>query len=143
MGSEIEIQQATSPRIGTPLFGLDEITSVSAIARDLAFVILCIVASIVLLLIVISLRKAIGRFNEAMDRVDDLLDSVVAARDAVAEFRDRIRRRGGDGSGDFERGFSVVSWLFTPLGLAIGRRFRRRARDDGDERRRGEEPRQS
>lgn len=133
VGSAIVIQQASSPRIGTPLFGLDEMSDVSAIARDIAFVLLCIVATVTLLVILISVRKVVRRLQEAMERVDDLLDSVVAARDAFTEFRDRVRSRTGKSSSDSDSGFNVVSWLLSPLSHTINRQFRRRARGDSDE----------
>lgn len=107
-------------------------TDVSAIARDIAFVLLCLVATITLLVILVSVRRVVRRLQIAMDRVDDLLDSVVAARDAFAEFRDKIRSRGGMGSRDSDNGFNVVSWLLSPLGHSISRQFRRRSRGDGD-----------
>ena len=110
-------------------------TDVSAIARDIAFVLLCLVATITLLVILFSVRKVVRRLQTAMDRVDDLLDSVVAARDAFAEFRDKVRSRGGTGSRDTDSGFNVVSWLLSPLGHTISRQFRRRARGEGEKNR--------
>ena len=107
-------------------------SDVSAIARDIAFVMLCIVASVTLLVILVSVRKVVRRMQEAMDRVDDLLDSVVAARDAFTELRDRIRSRSGRISSDSDGRFNVVSWLLSPLRHAINRQFRRRTRGDGD-----------
>ena len=135
MGTEIVIQQAASPRIFTPLFGLNEISDVSAIARDIALVLLCIVAIVTLLVVLISLRKVVRRLQEAMDRVDDLLDSVVAARDAFKEFRERVKSRSGKGLSDSDNGFNVVSWLLSPLGHAINRQFRRRARGSSEKNR--------
>ena len=135
MGSEIDLQLASSPRIDTPLFGLDEITDVSAIARDIALVLLCLVATVAALVILVSVRKLLRRLNEAMDRVEDLLDSVVAARDAFAEFRSRFRNRGGTASDGTEIRFNVVSWLISPLGHAIRRQFRQRTRDRGEKKR--------
>ena len=108
---------------------LNDITNFSAIARDLAFVVVCVVATVATLLILFSVRKVVRRLNEAMDRVDDLLDSVVAARDSLSAMRDRVRNRssmGGEGSGG---GFNVVTWLLTPLGYVINRQFRNRSRD--------------
>lgn len=110
-------------------------TDVSAIARDIAFVLLCIVATVTLLVILVSVRRVVRRLQLAMDRVDDLLDSVVAARDAVMEFRDKVRRRGDMGSGNANSGFNVVSWLLSPLGHTISRQFRRRPRGDGEKNR--------
>ncbi len=110
-------------------------TDVSAIARDIAFVLLCLVATITLLVIIFSVRKVVRRLQTAMDRVDDLLDSVVAARDAFAEFRDKVRSRGGTGSRDADSGFNVVSWLLSPLGHTISRQFRRRTRGESEKNR--------
>ena len=107
-------------------------TDVSALARDIAFVLLCVVATVTLLVILVSVRRVLRRLQMAMDRVDDLLDSVVAARDAVIEFRDNVRRRGDMGSGDSGSGFNVVAWLLSPLGQTISRQFRRRSRGDSD-----------
>ena len=92
----------------------------------------CLVVAIAVLVILMSVRKAVRRLNEAMDRVDDLLDSVVAARDALSEMRERVRSRTGFGSEDSGSGFNVVSWLFSPLGHVISRQFRRRSRGSGD-----------
>ena len=117
------------------MFGLDEMTDVSAIARDIAFVLLCVVATVTLLVILVSVRKVMRRLQVAMDRVDDLLDSVVAARDAFADFRDKVRSRSGTGSRDSDNGFNVVTWLLSPLGHAINRQFRRRARGGSEKNR--------
>ena len=117
------------------MFGLDEITDVSAIARDIAFVLLCVVATVTLLVILVSVRKVVRRLQVAMDRVDDLLDSVVAARDAFTDFRDKVRNRSGMGSRDSDNGFNVVTWLLSPLGQAINRQFRRKARDGSEKNR--------
>ena len=114
------------------MFGLAEITDISAVARDIALVLLCVAATVAVLVVVVGVRKALRRLHEAMDRVDDLLDSVVAARDAFAEFRDKVRARGGKASRDQDPGFNVVSWLLSPLSHAIGRQFRRRTRDDDE-----------
>ena len=114
------------------MLDLNDIADYSAIARDLAFVVFCVVAAIAVLLILVSVRKVARRLNEAMDRVDDLLASVVAARDSFNEFRDRVRNHrsmGGEGS---DGGFNVVTWLLTPLGYVINRRFRNRSRDERD-----------
>ncbi len=132
MGTEKANQLASPPPIGTPLFGLDEITDVSAIARDIALVLLCVAATFAVLVILVSVRKLVRRLHEAMDRVDDLIDSVVAARDTISEFRNRVRDRGGMGSNG---GFNIVSWLLSPLSHAIRREYRRRKREGGDKNR--------
>ncbi len=135
MGTEHATQPASPPPIGTPLFGLDEITDVSAIARDIALVLLCLAATFAVLVILVSVRKVVRRLHEAMNRVDDLIDSVVAARDAISEFRNRVRDRGGMGSDGSNGGFNIVSWLLSPLSHAIRREYRRRKRDGGDKNR--------
>ena len=111
---------------------MSDIAEYSGIARDIAFVLVCLVIVIAVLLILDSVRKAVRRLNEAMDRVDDLLDSVVAARDAFTDMRERVRSRTGFGSTDSGDGFNVVAWLLSPLGQVINRRFRRRSRGSGD-----------
>lgn len=118
---------------------MDSIEGISAVARDVAFVVVCIVVTIAVLMILFGVRKATRRFNEAMDRVDDLLDTVVAARDSLAELRQRIRSRSGVGSDNPNNGFNVVTWLLTPLGYVMGQRFKRRSqhRKQGDETRTG------
>ena len=92
----------------------------------------CLVLAIAVLVILMSVRSAVRRLNEAMDRVDDLLDTVVTARDALSDMRERVRSRTGFNSEDSGGGFNVVSWLFSPLGHVISRRFRRGSRDSGD-----------
>ena len=114
------------------MLDLNDIADYSAIARDLAFVVFCVVAAVATLLIVVSVLKVARRLNEAMDRVDDLLASVIAARDAFNEFRERVRNRSSMGAEGSDGGFNVVTWLFTPLGYVIKRRFRNRSRDNGD-----------
>ncbi len=109
---------------------LNDITGISAVARDVAFVVVCIVLTIAVLLILSGVRKATRRLNEAMDRVDNLLDTVVAARDSLTAFRQRVRNRNKVGTDNSDGGFNVVSWLLTPLGYLIGQRFKRRSRDD-------------
>ncbi len=131
LGSVTRHLACSSNRNGAQLFGLEEISDISAIARDIAFVLLCIVATITLLVILAVVRKASRRFQEAMDRIDDLIDSLAAARDAVAEFRDKIRARSNNDSGHGGSSFNVASWLLSPLGHAIRQQFRkRRTRDE-------------
>ena len=138
-GPEIVFSPAPSHRIGTRLLDLNDITGVSAVARDIAFVVVCIVVTIAILLILSGVRKATQRLNEAMDRVDDLLDTIVAARDSLNELRQRVRSRSGVGRDNSDGGFNVVTWLLTPLGYVIGQRFKRRSqnRQQGDEKRNG------
>lgn len=112
------------------MLDLNDITGISAVARDVAFVVVCIVVTIAVLLILSGVRKATRRLNEAMDRVDDLLDTIVAARDSLAEFRQRVRSRSSIGADNSDGGFNVVTWLLTPLGYVIGQRFSRRSRND-------------
>lgn len=111
---------------------ISDIAEYSGIARDIAFVVVCLVLAIAVLVILMSVRSAVRRLNEAMDRVDDLLDTVVAARDALSDMRERVRSRTGFNSEDSGGGFNVVSWLFSPLGHVISRQFRRGSRDSGD-----------
>ena len=108
---------------------LNDITGISAVARDVAFVVVCIVVTIAVLLILSGVRKATQRLNEAMDRVDDLLDTIVAARDSLNELRQRVRTRSTVGTDGSNSGFNIVTWLLTPLGYVIGQRFKRRSRD--------------
>lgn len=109
---------------------LNDITDISAVARDIAFVVVCIVITVAALLILTSVRKAVHRLNQAMDRVDDLLDSIVAARDALTELKQRVRSRSKVGSDGSDGGFNIVTWLLSPLGYVISRQFRGRSRDD-------------
>ena len=109
---------------------LNDITDISAVARDIAFVVVCIVVTIAVLLILSGVRKATQRLNEAMDRVDDLLDTIVAARDSLAELRQRIQSRSGVGTDNSGSRFNVVTWLLTPLSYVIGQRFKRRSHND-------------
>lgn len=112
---------------------MTDIAEYAGIARDIAFVVVCLVVTIAMLLILDGVRKAVRRLNEAMDRIDDLLDSVVAARDALTEMRDRVRSRAsGFGSRESNGGFNVVSWLLSPLSHVIYRQFRGRSRDSRD-----------
>ncbi len=114
---------------------MSDIAEYSGIARDIAFVVVCLVVTIAVLFILSSVTKAVRRLNEAMDRVDNLLDSVVAARDALSEMGERVRNRTqfrSEGSGG---GFNIVTWLLSPLGHAINRRFSRGSRGSGDEER--------
>lgn len=117
----------------------EDIANIFAAVRDVAFVVVCVVVVIAVLMILSGVRKATRRFNEAMDRVDDLLDTVVAARDSLAELRQRIRSRSSVGSDNSNDGFNVVTWLLTPLGYVMGRQFKRRSqhRKQGDETRNG------
>lgn len=121
------------------MLDLNDITGISAVARDIAFVVVCIVVTIAVLLILSGVRKATRRLNEAMDRVDDLLDTVVAARDSLNELRQRVRSRSSVGADNSDSGFNVVTWLLTPLGYVIGQRFKRRSpkSDQEDETRNG------
>ena len=121
------------------MLDLNDITGISAVARDIAFVVVCIVVTIAVLLILSGVRKATRRLNEAMDRVDDLLDTIVAARDSLNELRQRVRSRSGVGRDNSDGGFNVVTWLLSPLGYVIGQRFKRRSqnRQQGDETRNG------
>ena len=112
---------------------MSDIAEYSGIARDIAFVVVCLVVAVAVWVILVSVTKAVRRLNEAMDRVDDLLDSVVAARDALTDMRERVRSRTGFGSEDSGGGFNVVSWLFSPLSLVINRLFRRRSRGSSDQ----------
>ena len=127
------------------MFELNDISQYSGILRDIAFVVVCAAVTVVALLTLGAVRKAVRRLNEAMDRVDNLLDSVVAARDTISDLRDRVRSRTGMGSADSGGGFNVVSWLLSPLSYVINRRMRERSRtrsesrseDRDDENRRG------
>jgi uncharacterized membrane protein YhiD involved in acid resistance len=112
---------------------LNDIADFSAIARDIAFVVVCVVATVATLLILVSVRKAIRRINEAMARVEDILDSVAAARDSLVEMRNRIQNRSSKDGEDSGGRFNVVTWLLTPLGHAINRQFRKRSRGESEE----------
>ncbi len=109
------------------MFELDNVISYAAIARDLAFVILCIVSVIAVVAILIAIRKATRRFDETMDRVDSLLDSILAIRDALAEAQQRMREYTDARKRESEQGFNVASWLFSPLKFFIKRKARERA----------------
>jgi len=111
------------------LFELNNIVSYVAIARDIAFVALCIVAFITVIVILIAVRKGTRRFDETMDRLDSLLDSVIAVRDALADVQKRIRERANATKSGADRGFNVATWLFSPLRYIIARRVRKRAEE--------------
>ena len=111
---------------------MSDIAEYAGIARDIAFVIVCLVVAISMLVILSNVRKAVERLNKAMDRVDDLLFSLASARDAIAEMRAKVGRRSSAGSNDSNGGFNVVTWLLSPLGYVISRQFRGRSRNSGD-----------
>ncbi|MCY4476103.1 MAG: hypothetical protein OXC83_11820 [Chloroflexi bacterium] len=116
------------------MFELNDISQYSGILRDIAFVVVCVVVTVVALVTLGAVRKAVQRLNEAMDRVDNLIDSVAAARDTISELRDRVRSRAGMDSQDSGGGFNVVSWLLSPLGYVLKRRMHERSRARSDER---------
>ena len=114
---------------------MSDIAEYSGIARDIAFVLVCVVVTIAVLFILSSVTKVVRRLNEAMDRVDNLLDSIVAARDALSEMGERVRSRTNFRSDDSGGGFNIVTWLLSPLSHVVNWQFRRRSRGSSDENR--------
>ena len=109
---------------------LNDIADISAVVRDVAFVVVCIVVAIAGLVIMSGVQKAVRRINQTMDRVDDLIDTIVAARDSLAELKKRIQSRSSIGGTNSDGGFNVFTWMMTPLGFVIGQLFKRRSRND-------------
>ena len=112
---------------------MSDIAEYAGIARDIAFVVVCLLVAVAVFMVLVGIRKVVRRLNEAMDRVDDLLDSVVAARDALSDIGEQVRSRTSFGSQDSGGGFSFVRWLLSPLSFVFSRQSRSRSRGSGDE----------
>ena len=110
----------------------NDIAVYAGIARDIAFVVVCLVVAFVALALLATVRKVAERVDEAMDKVDSLLESLASARDALKEFRAKVKERTASASSRSNQGFNVVTWLLSPLGYVINRQFRRRSRDKGE-----------
>lgn len=117
---------------------MNQAAEIFAIARDVAIIILAVVATISMAVLSVVIVKAAGHFNRTVERangimsqVEELLDAAKQVRDVFANMSIATRSKKSNDSDD-SGGINAVSWLTFPMRLILRRIFRNNRRGDND-----------